>query len=473
MFKYLESDRVKEITEIVLARDIHPRLLLTSCDPAFVAALPVTDNDADDLLLAIHRLNCTRRLADDSVPLLHWLSLLICSLNGKNAPEIGAVIEIAREVYARLPIASQRFHVTIGDLLFQQENSDPAAPPDSSGPRSGCTEPPPPSSHHGGICTNPLSPSNRPSALCSRAPVATPGWDAAPVDPDLGPMTVHSSTRPQQPSTPSIQPRSAPAPVRAPTIFTLATAGAAGGGAIMIQMVFFPVDRAAGATEQHCALTVIAAMPLGALAAVYLWSVAEAIARTRARPEGRLLRYLFISVGALIGGGALSLLAHALADMAFTTSASPAWVPLGISAAVGSLFAGWSRGMARPTTVFRALATAAVATGGTYLGYLAYARLVGLLGGNGRSFAPLRELTRQSPVIAAGAFVFVAVTQIMMSLQIHGVDAFDLRSRALALKPIPTLVPKSVLPMTALGALALALTVLGSSCSMALRASVP
>jgi hypothetical protein len=480
LFSYLESDRVKQLIEIVHGNRIQPRFLLTWCNAGFMASLPFTGQANVDLLTDMHELNGTERLRDDSVPLICWLALLICTLDTKLSPDVDVVVEIALEVFEKSPIASRQVHEATGDLLFFMEaNKGKARPSGSSVPAVTHPEASPRSSGPDSICKSRLSPSSGLTAVCSSVPEpsARPksdNTDAPPVaDRETEPTTVRSPVCAHVQAPTSVPPPSGQVPVHAPTIFTLATAGAAGGGATMLQMVFLPVGHTAVATEQHCFLTVIAAIPVGALGAVYLWSVAEEIARTRARPHGRLFRYLLISLGALIGGGAISLLAHALADLAFNNGPSPEWLPLGISGAMGALCAAWSRAMARPTTVWRALWTAAVATGGTFAGYMAYVPIVGLLGGLGYNPAPLLALTRLSTMVAAGAFVFVAVTQIMMSLQLHGVDALALRSSSIPVKPESDLVPRPVLPITVLGAIAVALVVLGHSCSFALRAGIP
>ncbi|MEP7122696.1 MAG: hypothetical protein ABJE95_17360 [Byssovorax sp.] len=419
-----------EIVEVVVHRRIQPQLLLASCDRALVAGLPATTDQAEDLFSAVRELNKIQRLADDSVPLLQWLALLISRLDASVAPEMGAVTEIARDVFLNVPIDSQRVHGAFGDILF----------PEAGSPEESSDDDPPPPALDAGL------------TLEQSPPLA--------IHPD---GTLANSL--SLPSLPAAAPTRGAVPVHTPTVFTLATAGAAGGAAVVLQMVLFPVGSAQVATEQHCAFMAIAAISVGALGAVYLWSVAEEIARTRARPRGRMLRYLVISLGALLGGGALSLLACGLADMSVRTGAPLSWLPLAIAGATASVSAAWSRALARPTTVLRALWTAAVAAGGTFAGYLASVPIVGLLGRVGDAPNPLLDLRREAPTVAVGAFAFVAVTQIMMSLQIHGVDALQLRSRELAVKPALTLVPRSVLPMTALCAVALGLALLVSSYS--------
>jgi hypothetical protein len=487
MSGYLDSNQVKLLMDIVGKYRIRPRILLTACNPQFVAQLSFTDCDADDLITDIYALSSTDRLNDESVPLMDWLGLLICKLNGLMSPYMRDVIVVARDVYRDMPEASRRHHKAAGVQLFPEVASEKVPSP-SGGAQTSCEDSRPPSTQHGDACTKALAPASGPDAIYPVAPAPSTDPRSKQVNAsldvralDFEPETVRSrcsvSASPPisgpAPVSTRVPPVADEVPLHAPTLFTLATAGAAGGGATMIQMVYLPVVRPVGMTEAHCFLMVIAAIPVGALGAVVLWSIAEEFARARAGQHGRMIGYLLISLGALIGGGGMSLLAHALADMAFKPGPSPEWLSLGLSGAAGSLCAAWSRSMARPTTVWKAIWTAGAAVLGTYVGYFIYLPIVGLIGGLGYDTTPLLALLRQSSVVALGAFIFVAVTQIMMSLQLHGADAFGLRSGVLRARPRVNLVPRSIFPATVLGALVAAVAVLGHSCSFAMQAQLP
>lgn len=400
MYCYLKEDLVEQLITIVVNNGISLHVLLAKCDRNYVAMLPFPQSEGAAVLLAIQFFNRVEFLADDSVPMLLLLAGLICALNQRNSRDIGVAFAAAREVYTRLPIASQRHHAVIGDMLFL-----PA-------PAGGHED------QHRRI-----------------------------IDP--------------------------PPPPRRVNLATLAMVGALAGGATSLMVVLFPDRLGGGAEGIHCTMIGVAAIPAGALGAIHLWAAAEAIAGTRLRVKGRLLQYVLVSLAAIVGGGTLNLLAHALSEMPFTFSGWRAWLPLGIAGASGALFLAWSDVMARPSTVFMAVWTGVIAAGGTFTGYVAYVAGVRILVGFGPAALPYLDPMQKAIMVGAGAFAFVTITQMLMAFHLHGKDALQLNAAALPAMPARAIVPNWVLQLTAFTALAVSIAYLAHTWASALRAALP
>lgn len=398
MYCHLKEDLVCELITIVLNNGISLQVLLAKCDRNYVAMLPFPQSEGAAILLAIQYFNRVESLADDSVPMLLLLAGLICALNQRKSRDIVVALNAAREVYTYLPIASQRYHKEIGNLLFLD------------------------------------------------APTV-PGPAPLPIIPPLLERRVN--------------------------LATLATAGALAGGATSLMVVLFPDRLGGGAEGLHCTMIGVAAIPAGALGAIHLWAAAEAIAGTRLRVKGRLLQYVLVSLAAIVGGGTLNLLAHALSEMPFTFSGWRAWLPLGIAGASGALFLAWSDVMARPSTVFMAAWTGVIAAGGTFAGYVAYVAGVRLLVGFGPSALPYLDPMQKAIMVGAGAFAFVTITQMLMAFHLHGKHALQLDAATLPVMPARAIVPNWVLQLTAFTALAVSIAYLAHTWASALRAALP